>query len=343
MICSHCNQEVNDTLEYCPHCGRKIQHIKKKNYQNSTADKKDEKKKTNNNIKWIVILLLLLLVFRTLSLVVRRKPANREPENIDSSEPVNSSADGTTGSSGTTADTGTTSDKETTSQIDIDDEVIETVAIEANIPADAVTFGGHSYYIFDNNCEDWNEAAAYCEKSGGYLAVINSSEENEFLYDYMIDIGFDEVFMGYTDQYVEGRWEWIDGRSSSFEDWGINDEGSQEPNADSVYENYAHMNSAMHNGHWNDKRFGKTSSCYFCEWDMISYLGEKKKRTVVKDGVPMKNDSSDNSSTIMTLNQDEEIRVLFCLTKDDGKQWFYVQHKTGVIGYIEAESLEVTE
>ena len=85
---------------------------------------------------------------------------------------------------------------------------------------------------------------------------------------------------------------------------------------------------------------GMVTNCIDCS---ATHVTCKKKGTVVKDGVTMKNDSSDNSSILMTLNQDEEIRVLFCLTKDDGKQWFYVQHKTGVIGYIEAESLEVTE
>ena len=78
--------------------------------------------------------------------------------------------------------------------------VKNTVTIDVNIPYEAVTFENHSYYIFDNGCESWNEAKKYCESRGGYLAVINSPEENEFLYNYMLDIGYDEVFFGYTDQ-----------------------------------------------------------------------------------------------------------------------------------------------
>ena len=138
---------------------------------------------------------------------------------------------------------------------------------DENIPADAVAFGGHSYYIFDNICGSWEEAEEYCKSRGGYLAVIDHPEENDFLYEYMLTAGYDEVFFGFTDRVEEGTWVWVSGHESDFEDWGINEEGSQEPNSSNDYEDYAHMNSSMHDGHWNDKMFGQKTVSFFCEWD----------------------------------------------------------------------------
>ena len=97
--------------------------------------------------------------------------------------------------------------------------------------------------------------------------MIDHPEENDFLYEYMLTAGYDEVFFGFTDRVEEGTWVWVSGHESDFEDWGINEEGSQEPNSSNDYEDYAHMNSSMHDGHWNDKMFGQKTVSFFCEWD----------------------------------------------------------------------------
>ena len=73
----------------------------------------------------------------------------------------------------------------------------------------------------------------------------------------------------YTDQDVEGEWKWINGSDSTFTDWGINESNEREPNGANALENYAHMNTSMRDGHWNDKMFGASTQCFFCEWDVI--------------------------------------------------------------------------
>lgn len=150
-----------------------------------------------------------------------------------------------------------------------DNEGVAADPVSVNIPVDAVTYNGHSYYIYNNECDSWGKAKGYCIKQGGYLAAIDDSDENEFLYDYMVDSGYDEVFFGYTDQDVEGEWKWINGSDSTFTDWGINESNEREPNGANALENYAHMNMSMRDGHWNDKMFGASSQCFFCEWDII--------------------------------------------------------------------------
>lgn len=49
-----------------------------------------------------------------------------------------------------------------------------------DIPEDALLWNNHYYAVFDN-CNSWEEAAAYCESRGGHLATIASVEENNAL------------------------------------------------------------------------------------------------------------------------------------------------------------------
>ena len=138
-----------------------------------------------------------------------------------------------------------------------------------NIPKGAVTFEDHSYYIFDNNCSSWEEAGAYCKSRGGYLAVINSKQEDDFLFEFMLDSGRNEVYFGFSDAGSEGNWRWVDNKSSSYLNWGINDDGEIEPNKDAMDENYAEYDVSLISGRWNDCGFGRDTSAYICEWDYV--------------------------------------------------------------------------
>ena len=140
---------------------------------------------------------------------------------------------------------------------------------KVNIPEDAITFNGHSYYLFDNIFRDWDDVLAYCESRGGYPAVVEDEDENEMLYQYMLSTNRKTTFIGYTDRETEGIWRWVEGHSSDFTDWGINDEGVVEPNATSREEDYAQLDANMNNGHWNDCAFGHNATSYICEWDTI--------------------------------------------------------------------------
>ena len=138
---------------------------------------------------------------------------------------------------------------------------------QSSIPEDALVHGGHSYYLFDNGMHSFDEAQQYCESRGGYLAVINNSGENEALYQYMRDCGYRYAHFGYTDRDREGTWHWVSNDSSSFEDWGVNEKGEQEPNADTEKEDYAVFCADLTDGHWNDSQYGWNSYAYLCEWD----------------------------------------------------------------------------
>ena len=143
-----------------------------------------------------------------------------------------------------------------------DDEVI------TDIPSDAIVYNGHSYYLFDNGMTSWAEAQQYCMSRGGDMAVINDSAENDMLFRYMRDRGYDYAFFGYTDKEGEGIWRWVTADTSSFEDWGINSDGVREPTDDHPYEDYAEFSIDVRDGYWNSSQFGWETTAYICEWNM---------------------------------------------------------------------------
>lgn len=149
-------------------------------------------------------------------------------------------------------------------------DIVSAKELGMSIPSHALTNNGHSYYLYDNDCENWDEILAFCENKGGYPAVINDSEENEPLYEYMISMGRKAAFIGYTDRDTEGIWKWTEGKDSDFTDWGTNNEGEIEPNSDTMDEDYAQYDINMHDGHWNDCAFRWDTNSFICEWDGIN-------------------------------------------------------------------------
>lgn len=133
-----------------------------------------------------------------------------------------------------------------------------------NIPEDAVTYNGHSYYCFDNGIQTWLEAESYCESLGGHLAVIEDADKNTFLYNYMLSCGYESAYFGYSDLEEEGTWVWVDG-NSTYSNWAVD-----EPNNDDGDEDYAMFFYKYTDGKWNDGSFINDSDhggrAFICEW-----------------------------------------------------------------------------
>lgn len=138
------------------------------------------------------------------------------------------------------------------------------------VPTDAFHYNGHSYYIYSNIANTWNDAKKYCESLGGYLAVINNATENTALYNYMRDCGYESAYFGYTDSELEGNWQWVNNDTSDYTNWA-----SGEPNNEEDCENYAMFYFKYTDGKWNDGEFnGRTerdTSTFICEWDFSNY------------------------------------------------------------------------
>lgn len=134
--------------------------------------------------------------------------------------------------------------------------------IDENHPT-ATTQYGSSYYEYYNYQMSWLEALKFCERRGGHLAVINSSDENEVVYQ-LAKPYTTYAWLGGTDEGKEGNWYWINSDSFSYTNWNPG-----EPNNDGSGENCLElMTSDNHPGQWNDVPYNSTRVMGFiCEYE----------------------------------------------------------------------------
>ncbi|XP_068416958.1 C-type lectin domain family 4 member E [Eschrichtius robustus] len=105
-----------------------------------------------------------------------------------------------------------------------------------------------SCYFFSTNTMTWSASSKNCSSMGAHLVVINTQEEQEFLYN--MKPKRKEFYIGLTDQVTEGQWQWVDGtpftKSLSFWDKG-------EPNNIVTVEDCATIrDSSNPRQNWND-------------------------------------------------------------------------------------------
>lgn len=105
-----------------------------------------------------------------------------------------------------------------------------------------------------------------CNSKGGYLATLTSQEENDFVYSYILQQGFESAYFGLSDSANEGTWEWCTGEPLDYTNWH-----SGEPNNEYSNENYALFYYKFSDGSWNDGDFNRKTvndgSAFICEWD----------------------------------------------------------------------------
>ena len=157
------------------------------------------------------------------------------------------------------------------------DLVIEDRTLDVDmLPKGKVEFNGHYYYIYNlDEIVSGTDAAAYCEKQGGYMATITSPEENEFLFNYMKSLGYESVYFGFTDSVEEGQWKWLNGEDVSYVNWH-----DSEPNEENPLEDYAMFYYQYDDGTWNDGDFGGNTvnggTAFICEWGDYKTSSEPK-------------------------------------------------------------------
>lgn len=134
------------------------------------------------------------------------------------------------------------------------------------IPANAGTFNGHYYYVFNNENYTYEQAKLFCEAVGGYLATITSQEENDYVFQYMKLSGYQSAYFGLSDSATEGTWTWSNGETVNYTNWSKN-----EPNAERSDEDYAMFYYKYETGKWNDGNFGngtvRGGKAFICEWN----------------------------------------------------------------------------
>ena len=247
--------------------------------------------------------------------VTGEDPAGPE-ENTDPEDPENPEDPGgqdDQGDDGETGGTGGTNKKITYEDL-VETNPVSEQAVSLN--PTAIGYNGHAYALVDNKEYglSYQELQAYCVKMGGHLAVINDAEENFVLYMLAVRNGQQTAFFGYSDEAVEGSWQWAYG-NSDYERW--NADSGQPDNGGagqgSHGENYAQFMVGKGDGTWNDAQMDVNTTVYICEWEADASVPDqvdppKKPAAEKKDPVPETNKRNnappeifpDSSNTYLT-------------------------------------------
>jgi hypothetical protein len=76
-----------------------------------------------------------------------------------------------------------------------------------------------NHWYFVTPSLSWTDAQVSAEFLGGNLATVRSQAENDWLRDNFATT--DVIWIGYTDQAVEGTFEWASGETGVFENWTV--------------------------------------------------------------------------------------------------------------------------
>ena len=256
MYCRKCGHEIDDNALVCPNCGART---------DDSRGAAGEGAARLLRVDWLIVTAVIILIPLLLYLFTGKK----------------NESGGKDSQSGAQTETVEQGDQAAAEQPDrTEAEQGEGAAADEEpvpqAPDYAMAYGGHHYYIFDDGEITFSEAAEKCEAQGGHLAKIDDEDENEELYFYMLDQGFEEAYFGLI--YEDGKWVNYDGSEQVYFDWGKNVAGEQEPNNSGGSEYNAQLDVNMSDGHWNDAEFGarvftpegaeyKDRYAFICEWD----------------------------------------------------------------------------
>ena len=133
-------------------------------------------------------------------------------------------------------------------------------------------FNGHGYELVPDPIT-WHLAKKKAEKTDGYLAVITSQEENQFIYDLIKKATRGEgcnAWIGLTDEKYEGSWEWVNGEKTAYVNWNEGEPNNFGYGFLGGSEHSVHM---MGSGNWNVYASdGRTP--YIIEYDHETDLDE---------------------------------------------------------------------
>ena len=143
------------------------------------------------------------------------------------------------------------------------------------IVSETVRWNNHTYQRIDDGCT-WQEAKNLCEKAGGHLVTIVSSEEQTIV-ETLVENGTKNNYWmgGYRE---EDAFSWITGETFGYTNWAP---GQPDHNYEDALEMYRITNPNSYPGsglgNWNDLStdgtfeeqsfFGVSNFGYICEWD----------------------------------------------------------------------------
>nr|XP_046183367.1 CD209 antigen-like protein A isoform X2 [Oncorhynchus gorbuscha] len=112
-----------------------------------------------------------------------------------------------------------------------------------------------SLYFLSTEKKTWEESRQDCKRRGADLVIINSREEQTFLFNLHL-----RAWIGLTDSVTEGTWKWVDGTSLTTGYWsaGQPDDNGQEDCAEIYFRQDDPVKT------WNDDNCG-TNHNWICD------------------------------------------------------------------------------
>ncbi|XP_064859751.1 CD209 antigen-like protein A isoform X4 [Oncorhynchus nerka] len=112
-----------------------------------------------------------------------------------------------------------------------------------------------SLYFLSTEKKTWEESRQDCKRRGADLVIINSREEQTFVFNLHL-----RAWIGLTDSVTEGTWKWVDGTSLTTGYWsaGQPDDNGQEDCAEIYFRQDDPVKT------WNDDNCG-TNHNWICE------------------------------------------------------------------------------
>ena len=141
-----------------------------------------------------------------------------------------------------------------------DAEAGETAAAAATdaateAPAEAAGASLTDYQILEKVCEDL----------GCHMAVINSAEENQAIYDQLTSQHQKAAFFGLSDELVQDQWVWS-GDESSYTNWSKG-QPDHFVNKKGEVDHYGQFFASKGDGTWNDAPIGYKTTLFVLEWE----------------------------------------------------------------------------
>ena len=131
-------------------------------------------------------------------------------------------------------------------------------------PADASPYHGRFYKVYTEQLS-WHAAEERCRLLGGHLVVVENRDENQFLNFLARNAGLGGVWLGATDQRVEGKWIWVDGTSFGYQNWDV---ANKQPNNKEGLEHFLVLLTRF-DGTWCDQPDDgrQEHPGFVCQWD----------------------------------------------------------------------------
>ena len=113
---------------------------------------------------------------------------------------------------------------------------------DINSTSPTFNFNGKSYLL--SSAGTWKQAQAQAVSFGGNLVTVNDAAENQFLVNTFG--GIEQLWIGLTDEAVEGQLKWVNGEAVTYTNWSPG-----QPDDGGGVEDYAQINFGSV-GKWND-------------------------------------------------------------------------------------------